>query len=100
MDENSRPLGFIRLKEERLSLDGGLAPAGLDVRRIQDCIGDPTKDEDNPVLKAEQEAQVRKGRTHTVEKPGNPLSSSLVLLFWFSEGVGFLGVKVRGEYED
>lgn len=33
--------------------------SGMDVRRIQDCIGDPTRDVDNPVLKAEQEAQVR-----------------------------------------
>lgn len=31
---------------------------GIDVKKIDDCIGDPEADVDNPVLKAEQDAQV------------------------------------------
>ncbi|CAN6450267.1 unnamed protein product [Victoria cruziana] len=31
---------------------------GLDQRKIEDCMGDPEADSDNPVLKAEQDAQV------------------------------------------
>eukprot|EP00897_Mesotaenium_endlicherianum_P008556 jgi/Mesen1/7729/ME000407S06957 len=38
-----------------------LSSLGLDVRRIRDCVGDPTKDVENPLLKAEQEAQVGTG---------------------------------------
>ncbi|KAL8509283.1 hypothetical protein ACS0TY_016471 [Phlomoides rotata] len=34
---------------------------GYDVRKIDDCIGDIEADDDNPVLKAEQEAQIGKG---------------------------------------
>lgn len=30
----------------------------MDVEKIDKCIGDPEADEDNPVLKAEQDAQV------------------------------------------
>ncbi|KAK1270684.1 Vacuolar-sorting receptor 1 [Acorus gramineus] len=33
---------------------------GLDVKKIDKCIGDPEADEDNPVLKAEQDAQIGK----------------------------------------
>lgn len=31
---------------------------GVDVKRIDECIGDTEADVDNPILKAEQEAQV------------------------------------------
>lgn len=31
--------------------------AGLDSRKIEKCMGDPNADEDNPVLKEEQDAQ-------------------------------------------
>ncbi|XP_052881367.1 vacuolar-sorting receptor 3-like isoform X2 [Gossypium arboreum] len=34
---------------------------GLDGKKIEKCMGDPNADEDNPVLKEEQEAQVGKG---------------------------------------
>jgi hypothetical protein len=32
---------------------------GMDIDKINKCVGDPDADEDNPVLKAEQDAQVR-----------------------------------------
>lgn len=32
--------------------------AAVDLKKIKDCIGDPQADVDNPVLKAEQDAQV------------------------------------------
>ncbi|KAL6998524.1 Vacuolar-sorting receptor 1 [Sarracenia purpurea var. burkii] len=35
---------------------------GIDVKLIDKCIGDPDADVDNPVLKAEQEAQIGKGQ--------------------------------------
>jgi hypothetical protein len=31
---------------------------GLDLGKIDKCIGDPEADEENPILKAEQDAQV------------------------------------------
>ena len=31
---------------------------GLDLSKIEKCMGDPDADADNPVLKEEQEAQV------------------------------------------
>ncbi|GMJ12807.1 vaculolar sorting receptor 3, VACUOLAR SORTING RECEPTOR 3, binding protein of 80 kDa 2;2 [Hibiscus trionum] len=34
---------------------------GLDVKKIEKCMGDPNADSDNPVLKDEQDAQVGKG---------------------------------------
>ncbi|CAI5516101.1 unnamed protein product [Closterium sp. Naga37s-1] len=34
---------------------------GLDVAKVRKCMGDPTKDQDNPVLKSEQEAQIGTG---------------------------------------
>ncbi|XP_052174973.1 vacuolar-sorting receptor 1-like [Diospyros lotus] len=34
---------------------------GIDVKQIDKCIGDPNADVDNPVLKAEQEAQIGSG---------------------------------------
>jgi hypothetical protein len=35
-----------------------LCNSGLDHKAIDKCIGDPDADEENPVLKAEQDAQV------------------------------------------
>lgn len=32
---------------------------GLDLKDIEKCMGDPNADSDNPVLKEEQDAQVR-----------------------------------------
>ncbi|KAK6136940.1 hypothetical protein DH2020_029318 [Rehmannia glutinosa] len=34
---------------------------GLDLKKIQKCMGDPDADSDNPVLKEEQDAQIGKG---------------------------------------
>lgn len=34
---------------------------GIDLKEIQSCVGDPEADKDNPVLKAEQDAQIGKG---------------------------------------
>ncbi|KAF8042182.1 hypothetical protein BT93_A0717 [Corymbia citriodora subsp. variegata] len=34
---------------------------GVDLKKIDECIGNPNAHEDNPVLKAEQEAQIGKG---------------------------------------
>lgn len=31
---------------------------GLDLKKIEKCMGDPDADSDNPVLKEEQDAQV------------------------------------------
>jgi len=31
---------------------------GADLKKIKDCVGDPHADVENPVLKAEQDAQV------------------------------------------
>lgn len=31
---------------------------GVDLKKINKCIGDPDADEENPVLKSEQDAQV------------------------------------------
>lgn len=32
--------------------------SGLDLKKIEKCMGDPDADSDNPVLKDEQDAQV------------------------------------------
>lgn len=32
--------------------------SGLDLKKIEKCMGDPDADSDNPVLKEEQDAQV------------------------------------------
>ncbi|XP_024019549.1 vacuolar-sorting receptor 1 isoform X2 [Morus notabilis] len=34
---------------------------GVDLKNIQSCVGDPGADKENPVLKAEQDAQIGKG---------------------------------------
>lgn len=41
--------------------DQVLKSLGFDQKKMSDCIGDPEADTDNPVLKAEQDAQVGKG---------------------------------------
>ncbi|KAJ0985414.1 hypothetical protein J5N97_003770 [Dioscorea zingiberensis] len=33
---------------------------GVDIRKVNDCVGDPEADKENPVLKAEQDAQIGK----------------------------------------
>jgi len=32
---------------------------GLDIKKINKCVGDPEANEENEILKAEQDAQVR-----------------------------------------
>lgn len=32
--------------------------AGIDVKEVEKCVGDPNADVENPILKAEQDAQV------------------------------------------
>ncbi|KAK8616302.1 hypothetical protein V6N13_017856 [Hibiscus sabdariffa] len=52
------------MKEKRYNkecADVVLRALGLDVKKIDKCMGDPNADADNPVLKEEQEAQVGKG---------------------------------------
>jgi hypothetical protein len=34
------------------------ALTGVDIKEIEKCVGNPTADMDNPILKAEQESQV------------------------------------------
>ncbi|CAH9134712.1 unnamed protein product [Cuscuta epithymum] len=34
---------------------------GIDLKQIEDCVGDPEEDTENPVLKSEQEAQIGRG---------------------------------------
>ncbi|KAK3013918.1 hypothetical protein RJ639_009446 [Escallonia herrerae] len=41
--------------------DNVIRSLGLDLKKIEKCLGDPTADTDNPVLKEEQDAQVGKG---------------------------------------
>ncbi|KAK3135986.1 hypothetical protein QOZ80_5BG0426230 [Eleusine coracana subsp. coracana] len=41
--------------------DGVIKSLGLDHKAIDKCIGNPDADEENPVLKAEQDAQIGKG---------------------------------------
>lgn len=41
--------------------DGVIRSLGLDLKKIEKCMGDPNADSDNPVLKEEQNAQVGKG---------------------------------------
>lgn len=40
--------------------------AGLDLKNIEKCMGDPNADSDNPVLKEEQDAQVSISYSYTV----------------------------------
>eukprot|EP00475_Leptophrys_vorax_P015176 TRINITY_DN2153_c0_g1_i1.p1 TRINITY_DN2153_c0_g1~~TRINITY_DN2153_c0_g1_i1.p1 ORF type:complete len:383 (-),score=8.94 TRINITY_DN2153_c0_g1_i1:349-1329(-) len=61
------------MKEQRFSplcAEGVLTSLGVDLRHIQDCVGDPLADVDNPVLKGEQEAQEGKnGRSDVTILP-------------------------------
>ncbi|CAH9116637.1 unnamed protein product [Cuscuta epithymum] len=41
--------------------DGVIKSLGLDMQKIEKCLGDPNADSDNPVLKEEQDAQIGKG---------------------------------------
>ncbi|KAL3614341.1 Vacuolar-sorting receptor 3 [Castilleja foliolosa] len=41
--------------------EGVIKSLGLDLKKIEKCIGDPEADSDNPVLKEEQDAQIGKG---------------------------------------
>ncbi|KAF3781160.1 Vacuolar-sorting receptor 3 [Nymphaea thermarum] len=41
--------------------DAVIKSLGLDHKKIEDCMGDPDADTENPVLKAEQDAQIGKG---------------------------------------
>ncbi|KAJ0801109.1 putative EGF-like calcium-binding domain, PA domain, complement Clr-like EGF [Helianthus annuus] len=41
--------------------DAVIKSLGLDLRKIEKCMGDPTADSDNPLLKEEQNAQIGKG---------------------------------------
>lgn len=45
---------------------------GLDLKKIERCMGDPNADSDNPLLKEEQDAQVifflHKGRLYKIVK--------------------------------
>lgn len=47
---------------------------GLEIEKINKCVGDPEANEENEILKAEQDAQVR-------------LCSYIVLLPYFLKGV-------------
>eukprot|EP00270_Netrium_digitus_P006016 TRINITY_DN1813_c0_g1_i3.p1 TRINITY_DN1813_c0_g1~~TRINITY_DN1813_c0_g1_i3.p1 ORF type:complete len:606 (+),score=130.28 TRINITY_DN1813_c0_g1_i3:60-1820(+) len=38
-----------------------MSSLGLELRKVHDCVGDPTRDEENIVLKTEQEAQIGSG---------------------------------------
>ncbi|GFP88634.1 vacuolar-sorting receptor 3 [Phtheirospermum japonicum] len=41
--------------------EGVIKSLGLDLKKIEKCMGDPEADSDNPVLKEEQDAQIGKG---------------------------------------
>ncbi|KAL0348302.1 UNVERIFIED_CONTAM: Vacuolar-sorting receptor 3 [Sesamum angustifolium] len=41
--------------------EGVIRSLGLDLKKIDKCMGDPEADSDNPVLKEEQDAQIGKG---------------------------------------
>ena len=53
---------------------------GVDLKKIKDCIGDPKADIDNPVLKAEQDAQV------------SSMCCKLIFLGFFTSFVFFLSL--------
>ncbi|TVT96771.1 hypothetical protein EJB05_58012 [Eragrostis curvula] len=46
------------MKEKKYSRE---CANGLDIEKINKCVGDPDADEENPVLKAEQDAQIGRG---------------------------------------
>jgi hypothetical protein len=47
------------LKIPLLKIYSSAVSTGLDIEKINKCVGDPEADKENPVLKAEQDAQVR-----------------------------------------
>ncbi|XBI89070.1 hypothetical protein VPH35_026946 [Triticum aestivum] len=52
------------MKEKKYTTDcahGVIKSLGMDIDKITQCVGDPDADEDNPVLKAEQDAQIGHG---------------------------------------
>ncbi|KAM0834463.1 hypothetical protein ACQ4PT_063607 [Festuca glaucescens] len=52
------------MKEKKYTRDcanGVIKSLGMDIDKINKCVGDPDADEDNPVLKAEQDAQIGHG---------------------------------------
>ncbi|KAJ8763482.1 hypothetical protein K2173_002365 [Erythroxylum novogranatense] len=52
------------MKEKKYNKDCAddvIKSLGLDVKKIEQCMGDPTADSENPALKEEQDAQVGKG---------------------------------------
>lgn len=52
------------MKEEKYNkecADKVIQSLGIDLKKIDDCIGDPDADDDNPFLKAEQDAQIGHG---------------------------------------
>ncbi|KAK9697141.1 hypothetical protein RND81_08G017600 [Saponaria officinalis] len=52
------------MKDKKYNKDcaeGVIKSLDLDLKKIEKCMGDPEADEDNPVLKEEQEAQIGKG---------------------------------------
>ncbi|KAF2320916.1 hypothetical protein GH714_031844 [Hevea brasiliensis] len=52
------------MKEKRYNkecADAVIRTLGLDVKKVEKCMGDPNADSENPVLKEEQDAQVGKG---------------------------------------
>ncbi|KAL9275681.1 Vacuolar-sorting receptor 2-like protein [Drosera capensis] len=52
------------MKEQKYTkecADGVIRSLGVDLKKVDECIGDPDEDKENPVLKAEQEAQIGKG---------------------------------------
>lgn len=52
------------MKDKKYNKDcaeGVIKTLGLDLKKIEKCMGDPDDDAENPVLKEEQEAQIGKG---------------------------------------
>lgn len=47
------------MKISLLQIYLSVVSTGLDIEKIHKCVGDPEADKENPVLKAEQDAQVR-----------------------------------------
>ncbi|QCE08444.1 vacuolar-sorting receptor 1-like [Vigna unguiculata] len=48
-------------KYNKKCADAVIESLGLDIKKIERCMGDPNNDAENPVLKEEQDAQVGKG---------------------------------------
>ncbi|CAK9180848.1 unnamed protein product [Ilex paraguariensis] len=48
-------------KYKKECADSVIRSLGLDLKKIEKCMGDPNADSDNPILKEEQDAQIGKG---------------------------------------